>query len=247
MVSRGGFDLYYTEADTHSLDLILDEAERAYRVVTADLGYHPPEQIPLIVYANRAELRQAFGWGRNQSAVGVYWAGTIRLLSPNVWIPAKTEAQRRQAYAKLNPIAHELTHYLLDQMTSGNYPRWFTEGLAQHVEYKSTGYLWLESRSDLTQHLYTLTDLEERFEGLSNQPLAYRQSYLIIDYLVKMHGERRLAELVGRLSRGVAFRSAVEQTYGASMPEIFSAWHHWVERSMQELNRTGCAYGVVSV
>lgn len=50
--------------------------------------------------------------------------------------------------------------------------RWFTEGLAQRIEYQVSGYLWIEQDSTLRQKLYSLDELEKRFDRLSNQPLA---------------------------------------------------------------------------
>jgi len=230
------FLLYYKPVDHQIITLVADVAEDVYPPVVEAVGYRSNKKIPVIVYPDRDELRQAFGWNRGVSAVGVYFRGTIRLLSPNVWINASTPSEQNRVFKQLNPIAHELTHYLLDYRTSGNYPTWFTEGLAQVVEYQISGYLWLESQSSLRQPLYTLSELDKSFNQLANQPLAYRQSYLLIDYMQRAHGEMALASLIERLGQGAGFRQAVLAAYGLSMEEIFLAGQDWIFENVDDLD-----------
>ena len=233
--SSAHVDVYFTENDRNVADWVLQTTENVYGPVTTQVGYTPSERIPMIIYPNRDELRHAFGWGNGESAMGVYWSGTVRLLSPNVWINEKRERDRRKVFDKLNPIAHELTHYMLDYLTNGNYPRWFTEGLAQRVEYRLTGYLWLEADSSLDQALYSLSDLEERFDDLKNQPLAYRQSFLLVDYLAQAHGEQALTNLVQALSSGTKFGPAVKAATGRTQEELYADWRDWVDEHIEDL------------
>jgi hypothetical protein len=231
------FEIFYMEPDIDVIPMILETAERVYKPVVETMRFEPTGRVPLIIYPNRTELRSAFGWGSGESAMGVYWAGTIRLLSPNVWLPGKAEAEREAVFAKLNPIAHELTHYILDYMTSGNYPRWFTEGLAQWIEYDVSGFLWLEPQNRLDQELYTLHELENSFDRLPNQSLAYRQSHLIVEYIAITYGEEQISELILRLAGGTNFARALNQTLGRSMPQLYEEWAQWVRENHHELER----------
>lgn len=229
------FTLWYTDADSAVVDLVLEMAERVYEPVTAAMGYEPADRVPLILYGSREELRQAFGWGGGQSAVGVYWRGTIALLSPEVWIAADSLEELRSAYCRLHPLAHELTHYLLDYLTAGNYPLWFSEGLAQRIEYQVTGYRWLEPQSTLRQPLYGYDDLYRRFDRLSNPALAYRQSYLMVDFLVEEFGAESLTRLVGHLGRGMDFARALQTETGLEPEAFYEEWWHWVQRHLDRL------------
>lgn len=231
------FELYFTEADRDVTDLVLETAEEVYDSVVEQVGFRPPGRVPIILYPNRQELRQAFGWGNGESALGVYWHGTIRLLSPKAWIQQEDERRQRKAFRKLNPIAHELSHYVLDYLTHGNYPRWFTEGLAQRVERQVTGFLWIESSSTLKQPLYTLADLRDRFDLLNNQPLVYRQCYLLVEYMVETYGEENLTRLIEHLADGAAFHRAVEQVYGKSLDQIYTGWQRWVDANLEALEQ----------
>lgn len=231
------FELYYTDADQDVTDLVLQTAEEVYDEVVEQLGHRPAGRVPVILYHTRTDLREAFGWGNGESALGVYWHGTIRLLSPDAWLDYKEKSKQARAFQKLNPIAHELTHYVLDYLTSGNYPRWFTEGLAQRVERKVTGFLWIEASSSLDQELYSLGDLRDRFDTLKNQPLAYRQSYLLVEYMVEEYGEEQLTRLIHLLAEGTLFDQAVERAYGTSMEQIYTGWKSWVAENQERLER----------
>jgi hypothetical protein len=236
-VERGQFvDVYYTESDSDVADWIVQTADKVYGPVTQAVGFRPSGKVPVIVYPSRDDMRQAFGWGNGESALGVYWSGTVRVLSPNVWIHERTEKDKRQAFQRLNPLAHELTHYVLDYLTSGNYPRWFTEGLAQRVEYKVTGYLWIEPESTLRQDLYSLADLTDHYDQLQNQPLAYRESFLLVDFFARHYGEKTLSDLVEQLGEGTPFEVAVPAATGDSMASVYSQWHDWVHANLEALD-----------
>lgn len=230
------FEVYFTSSDRNVADMILETAESVYQPVVKQMGHEPAGKVPLIVYSSREELRHAFGWGNSESAVGVYWSGTIRLLSPNVWINAQRGPQQQQHYAKVNPIAHEFTHYLLDYMTNGNYPRWFTEGLAQWVEHRATGYLWLEDSNTLDHQLYSMDDLNTRFDRLPNQALGYRESYLLVDYIVQTHGEQSIADLVHQLEAGHSFAQSLHQVTGSSESQLYDQWFQWVQQHRNQLD-----------
>jgi hypothetical protein len=230
------FDLYFNTADEAVADMVLQTAETVWDPVIQRMGRRPSGRVPLILYPSREELRQAFGWGQSESALGVYWQGTIRLLSPNVWLEGLEEESREKAFARLNPIAHEFTHYLLDELTAGNYPRWFTEALAQRVEAAVTGYVWLESSSRLSQTLYSYEELVSHFHKLPNQSLAYREAYLFLDWLTKERGEPSLERLVHLLAKGDTFEGAFTQAFEAAPAERFQEWSTWVQANAAELD-----------
>lgn len=234
----GRFVLYYLPEDGDLAALILEQAEAVYERVVAEVGYPPAERVPLILYPDRTALRAAYGWGSEQSAVGVYWRGTVGLLSPRVWIAAGDPAELASEFRRLSPVAHELTHYLLDELTEGNYPRWFTEGLAQYVEELATGYVWPEAAAaPLDPTLYTLSELTRRFDDLPDRPLAYRQSHLLVAHIAEAHGRPGLTGLIALLAEGVPFDRAVETALGRSMASIYADWLDQAEgRSAQGRN-----------
>lgn len=221
------YDLYYWEEDANVARLILETAEGVWAPVSTEMGSAPRGRVPLILYPGRDELRRAFGWGQSESALGVYWQGTVRLLSPNVWLDGMKGEREVNEFARLNPIAHELTHYILDERTGGNYPRWFTEAVAQLVEERVTGYVWLEAASKVADDLYEYEELSRSFHTLANQALAYRQSYLFLRWLAERSGEQAIDHLIQALARGDSFPNAFSVAYGGTPERLFHEWREW--------------------
>lgn len=229
------FTVYYPPGADSAARMVLEAAEASYGPVVAALGYRPPGKAPVVVHPDRRSLAAAFGWAQGEAATGVYWAGVIRVLSPDAWIHGRSEAQRRELFRRLHPLAHEFTHYVLDYRTDGNYPRWFTEGLAQWMEYRVTGYRWLVPAASLRQPLYSLADLEERFDQLPNQALAYRQSYLLVDHLVHRCGAGGMDRLLDHLAGGRPFAKALAAACGMDLDSFARDWERWVQDHLDQL------------
>lgn len=229
------FRVLYTPGDAEAADLVLDAAEAAYGFVVPALGHTPPDRTLVVVEPDRESLRRTFGWGQGESATGVYHGGVIRVLSPAAWVHGDTPHRRRELFRRLNPLTHEFTHLVLDYRTDGNYPRWFTEGLAQRLEYQATGYRWLERGSTLRQRLYTLAELEGQFDRLPNQALAYRQSHLLVDHLVDRCGLFGFRQLLDGLAARFPFPRALAAACGFGPAELERSWRQWVQAGLDTL------------
>lgn len=212
------FRVFYPSGDRHEAEMVLTAAEAAYGPVVSRLGARPRERAVVVVEPDAESLRRAFGWGSGEWAAGAYWGGVIRVLSPSAWVPGTTPGERERSFRFLNPLTHEFTHYVLDLLARGNYPRWFSEGLAQRYEYEVTGYRWLVPGAwSPGDPLYSLTDLDARFDALDNQPLAYRQSHELVDFLAARCGEPALGALARKLGAGVPFPVALREVCGLSV------------------------------
>lgn len=222
------FFVKYKPEDRAEAELVLEAAERFYQPVTEDFGCKPRGRIPIILYATKQELNQSFGWEANESAMGVYWAGVIRVLSPGAWV-MDTEAGRiREVFLSSGPMAHELTHLMVDYLTGGNYPRWFTEGVAQYEEYKLTGFTLGEPSELLQQPFYTMRELNRDFDNLPDQALAYSQSLAAVQYIVSHYGEDALGRLIKELSYGYSFNRAARKVLNLEESQFVADWQRWV-------------------
>lgn len=230
------FIVRYQPQDQNVAPVVLKVAEELYPSLVQTLNFTPQGKVTLIIYPDRQTLRQAFGWSDQESAVGVYWAGTIRLLSPNVWLGDLPPAQAERAFYRYGPLAHEFTHLALDYRTSGNYPHWFSEGLAQWVEHRLTGYLWLEPDNRLDQPRYTLEQLDKNFDDLPNVAMAYRESYLLVDYLAQQGGPTSIARLVDDLAQGESLQAAAQKEYGIPWNQLDSRFEAWINANEATLD-----------
>lgn len=224
------FVIKYTPEDEVVLPLVAEAAEQAYQPVTTIMGHRPDSKTLIVIYPDKTKLRQVFGWTQDQSAMGVYWGGVIQLLSPQAWL--QDDKDQLTQFIRTGPMVHEYTHLVFDHMTNGNYSRWFTEGLAQYVEYKVNGYEWITPYNDLHYQLYTMAELDNGFDNLSNQSLAYRESLAAIRYIAEVHGEDKLQAVIGYLQAGKTTEQAITQALGMSYDQFAEAWPAWMKQNM---------------
>lgn len=220
------FQLRYTEQDEDLVQWLSTEADDAAAQVASYLPYDQTSKPWLVLAPDQATIKQVFGWGEGTGALGVYQADTITLLSPNAWVWEDRDV-RLVVFAAQNPLVHEYTHYVLDKRANGNYPNWFSEGLASLVEYRIVGYEWIENGSSLTDNVYVYPDLVTNFHNLSNQALAYRQSLSMVSYLDELQGMEGLNKFINLLGAGNSFGRALQQVYGMDEDSFYSGWQKW--------------------
>jgi len=183
---------------------------------------------PVVILCPDTETMRR-GWLRSsgERSVGLYWGGVVRLLqSPTV--PAFGRPGGRAVDCPLRgPLIHEMAHYYLDVATRGNYPVWFSEGVAQYEEWRATGFAWREAEIGASCPGYEYRSLESDFFTLPDTALAYRQSFLMVRYIRRVGGERALAALVRRLGAGSTFERALQAVTGMDTSSFDRAWRAW--------------------
>lgn len=233
VLETGHFRIKYHAVDRQMADIVAQAAESSYQPVTSLVGQAPAGKTLIVMHSEKEQLYKAFGWTGNQSAMGVYWGGVIQVLAPDVWLKDKGSAEE---FMRTGPMVHEFTHLVFDYRTNGNYPRWFTEGLAQYSEYKINGYEWLTPDNTLDGKLFTLDELDAQFDSLDNQSLAYRQSLAAVRYIAEVHGEPALRQVIRSLERGEKIDRAIQKATGLNYQEYEAAWLKWAKAHM---NHTG--------
>ncbi|NLU48619.1 MAG: hypothetical protein GXX02_11780 [Syntrophomonadaceae bacterium] len=201
------FKIKYTAVDQDYVPIISRASEQAYRSVSQVFGREPQGKTVIVVYPDSESLAASFGWDRDQKAMGGYWGGSIRILSPRAWIDA---ADAEKVFTREGPMVHEFAHLMVDEITRGNYNRWWTEGIAQYVEKNLTGFEFADPFANgRTPYYYQLDSLERSFDSLDQQ-VAYWQSLKIVEYLVDEYGQECLFEILEYLGQGLSMKQAVE-------------------------------------
>lgn len=220
------FIVKYRPRDREYAGLVLESAEHFYKPVAEKYSFDFRKKIPVIIYPSKKELNASFGWSANESAMGVYWAGAIRVLSPAVWVVDRDPGKIREAFFASGPMAHEFTHLVVDYATRGNCPRWFTEGLAQYEEYRLTGFRFT-SGSQAPGEFYPLVKMDREFDALPDQSLAYRESLSAVEYIVAVYGEETLHEMIKGLKQGHSIIKVMEDTLHTGISEFEESWRIW--------------------
>ena len=170
---------------------IADQAEAAYLFVAQKLGRDPRHEelrpVTVVVYPSFQALEEEFPV--SAGSVGVYWAGVVAMVSPFGWGETFGKGETEDLFLMYNPLAHEMTHYVLDYMAGGNYPRWFSEGLAQLAESEWNGYV-LDGGRRIGSGDYPIRALENAFDRLSDANAAYLKSFDLVKLIESAVEER---------------------------------------------------------
>ena len=238
--TSANFELRVDDRDARWASMVLNTAEAAAVSEARDLGVDIKQvrdqqggrRVLLVMYPTKEALSSSFGWPAGENALGAYWAGAIRLLSPTSWLGNLSSDRLAYFYRKDGPVAHELAHMLFDFASKGNYPRWFTEGVAEYEEWKANGFLWIEGDGgEVLQSRYTLDQLDD-FDSLDDQALAYRQSLLMVAFIKEKAGTDGLAGLALDLGREPSFWQVIQEHTGLDRQSFEAAFAAWLPKNI---------------
>lgn len=208
------FIIKYTEANRQNAPIVSEAAEQIFEPVIRMFNFEPPAPTMVVMYPDSASLAKTFGWDKTEKAMGVYWGGTIRILNPDEWI---TDGDKRQTFIREGPMAHEFAHLLVDYITLGNYPRWYTEGVAQYVEKKITGFELFNPAKYNNQSVeyYDFVTLEREFDHL-DQGIAYGQCLQATEMIAAKYGEDKVFAILEYLGQGNDMKQSFAKATGQS-------------------------------
>lgn len=213
-----GFTVKFTDRDKDIAQQTISLTERYYQEIQQLLGVTLPAEFIVVIYPDKGSLNNCFGWDMSQNPVGVYWAGSISVLSPHVWGGEPEQKAPTDLFSQENPLAHELTHLIVDHLSNGNYTRWLSEGLAQYMENMLTNYTLPEP--EVKPGLVPLSQLEYSFDDPDRQLEAYWQARVMVDYLVDQFGLPKMVQYLELLGQGGSMDVAFQRIYGFSMDYV---------------------------
>ncbi len=198
--------------------VVLAELERAYTSLDRLLGLRPERKLDVVVYD--PEIFDARFRGLFRFPAAGFYHGVIRVRGAT----QMTGNLRRVLH-------HELVHAALDAAApSLVFPGWFNEGLAEWFEARALGKRGLNGgewqalqqagRGGELVSYAALSSPAFGYLGPRGAGLAYLQSYALIDYLVRSHGERTLEQLVDALIRTRDVDRALRRVYRADLATL---------------------------
>ena len=211
------FIIRYEKEDKEVIDLVARAAEDKYQEVSDMFKYSPKEKTTVIVYDDPQKLMNNSNLKQGKPPMGVYYASTIQIINPRYWVSKDHDMEA--IFFNEGPMIHEFTHLLVDDLTRGNYPLWFTEGIALYQEYVHTGYKWGENLT-YPEQPYTVKELTVNFDGL-DEMLAYKRSFELVKSFAEREGPESLGYILNKLSQGKNFEDAHDEVFGRSVDEIY--------------------------
>lgn len=224
------FIFRFNDKDRDIIPVVVANAEEVYQPLVEFFGWEPQKRTLVVVYPDTESLARSFGWDKDEKAMGVYWGGSIRILSPSAWVSG---GDLVEAFNQKGPMAHELAHLMVDYRTKGNYPRWFTEGIAQYVERILTGFEFSPPLSYNSQSVkyFSFKEMNADFDSL-DQSTVYWESLKAIDYLVQRHGQQAIFSIMDELGRGYSMDAAFEIATGQNFEEFSQEFYCYLQNSL---------------
>jgi len=120
---------------------------------------------------------------------------------------------------------HELAHVITLQMSKQRVPRWLTEGISVYEEGRERPNWSREMEVPFALALergqaLKLRDLNSGFTKPDTIALAYYQASLVVDHIVKTHGEAGLRTLVRVYGDGLEGEAAITKALGVNFDQL---------------------------
>lgn len=211
------FIILFRPESKDSIPTVANAAEKAYEIVGKYFDFYPKGKTPIVVFPDSISLQAAFNWPRDENTQGVYFRGVIYVQSPDAWIGQDQDMAK--VFFEKGPMVHEYTHLVVDALTLGNHPRWFTEGVAQYVERLVTGYTLAEDFEPAGDKVCSYEEIMCDFDNLQDVASAYLGALEMTDLLAKEDGMLALKNIMLLLKKGNSANKIFLQKAAALSPE----------------------------
>lgn len=218
------FIIYHAPDQKSTAEVIGENSEYWIRDIAAQLDardkLNPP--IPMFIYRNQGEFRDATGHDRPAMVVGMASSlGTVVLDASGIFAPAEQVA------------GHEITHIMIFRIlgeTANAFPLWANEGTAKYMsnDWNQVDRDFLSS-AVFDGNLMPLSSISRSFPEGERQELAYAEGTSAIVYFIKTYGEKSLAKLIHETATTGSFDTAMKRVTGRSSDQFEREWRVSIE------------------
>ncbi len=186
----------------------------------SDMGIQFSEPITLTIYPSATEMQEVLVYSQQ-------WAGGVAFSKFNIIL--LTISPDDLSWAQ-NSIPHELSHLVVEARIYNclgvTIPSWLNEGLAVFAEGKiPSTYNQSVMQALMANELPSLNSLSSGFPAYSEEAnLAYAQSGMIAEYLIKQYGSIKMDALLTNIQNGETIDKALREVYGFDTDELDNAW-----------------------
>jgi len=226
------FIVYYNNATSDFVNLVMDRSEEYYNQIADDLGFNRfnfwlwDDRAKIYIYDSLREYQASTGQPAWSYGVAMPGKKTIYTFSDARDFVDST-------------LPHEIGHIIFREFVGFNNQAvtlWLEEGVASHqqkIKYSSANF---ELKQALTQGSFiNLEKLSQTNYYLLNNErsvrLFYLEAYSVIDFLLKEFGRENFVSFCQNLRDQKDLRSAIALNYPFStIKELDSAWQEYIKK-----------------
>jgi tetratricopeptide (TPR) repeat protein len=194
-------------------------AQNALKTLSAKYRFTPKGPILIEIFPKHDDFAvRNLGLPGMIGALGACFGRVVTLDSPHARPPGSFSWQAT--------LWHEMAHVITLQMSNQRIPRWLTEGISDYEEMLGNpGWATREMEVPFALALergktLKVADLNSGFTRPDTIALAYFQASLLVDHIVRTHGEQKLQALVRSYGQGLEGDAAIEKMVGVSMDQL---------------------------
>jgi tetratricopeptide (TPR) repeat protein len=194
-------------------------------------GYHPPQRSRIEILVNHQWFSGRVVGLPRIDIVGACTGKVVAMVSPH-GLP--------QPFNWARVLRHEVTHILTLQQTHFTIPHWFTEALAVRMEGYPRPQVWNELLAQRVPkgELFNLDTINMAFarpKSALDWQMAYCQSLLYAEYMIKRSGEKSLIDMLAAYRDGLETEQAIKKVFGVSVAEFEKGYREHLQAEVAKL------------
>lgn len=203
-------------------------AKEAVRTLSARYGFTPTGPLLIEIFPNHDDFAvRNLGLPGMIGALGACFGKVVTMDSPRARHPG--------AFSWQATLWHELAHVFTLQLSKQRIPRWLTEGISVYEEARQRPEWGRDMEVTFAQAMnknkvLKLKDLNAGFTRPDTISLAYYEASLLVDHIVKTHGEPALRALVASYAQGIETDAALTQTLKVSIDDLQTSFDRALEQ-----------------
>ena len=212
---------YYGAFVENRARTVLETAQNTMRDMGRVLGVEPKEPIKIISYSNYRDMVRALPFAaqavrQDLQTQGQAWPveRVLLVLSSDTTVTGIT--------------SHEFTHILVAEAAGSGYtrvPAWLNEGLAEYGNVDPTIiYDRALAYAVFTRRLKPLWYVDTFTGDPDDILIAYGQSRSVVRFLIEVHGQTKMAELMRAFHTSLSVDEAMKKVYGFDQYDLDTQW-----------------------
>ncbi len=218
-LNSGPIILQWYNGDSQFANSLMTAAQQGLSRIQNDTGAIPQGQVHIYIYGSQQDLLGSMLFPQQ-------WEGGVTFGGYNTI--AIAVAPDQLSFGQ-RAVPHELTHWIVGQITFNNYgaglPTWLDEGLATYGEGPNPSYQQALLYALNNNQLLSLRSLSSPFSADPTQAfISYGESNSVVTFMLQKYSKAKMVQLLNAFHQGATYDDALKQVYGFDQDGLGAQW-----------------------